>query len=205
MVGREDQTQSAVSHQGDFITGNGFCGLEFLSVVVIRNYHAGGNGGIGPPLFCKPVLVHVHKGSLIWFGLEKDKGSCINRRMVLHPLDGLAVRRKLRRRQQHFGKFSAGDGLLRAEGVVRVAVDPAPVDGLLDLLLCPVALNVREPRRRGGSGRKEGTAQQRGQEDGEETGSFHGETLPFSDHILYHLYYNITTEFAMYFFEYDKN
>ena len=63
--------------------------------------------------------------------------------VIRHKLNRLAVRGQAEGRQEHPGKLRPGDGLLRPEGPVRVAADPARLKGRLDFLFGPVVQVIR--------------------------------------------------------------
>ena len=138
--------QGSGDHQGDLIPGDGLLRPEVPPVVVAGHHHTGVQGGLGPTLGGQPVVVHVVQA---WF-IHTHSERCFSRSSIVHhPLHGLTARGQVGGVQYHLGELCPGDGLLRLEGPVGVAVHPAGGHRFLDLCLGPVVLHIRETALRG--------------------------------------------------------
>ena len=143
-------SQGSGHHQGDLIPGDGLLRTEVSPVVVAGHHHARVQGGFRPALGGQPVVVHVVQTGFIVHRIRP--GACsldLNFGMVLHPRHRLAAWSQMDRVQYHLGELCPGDGLLRLEGPVGVAVHPAGSHRFLDLCLGPVVLHIRETALRG--------------------------------------------------------
>ena len=139
-------SQSSSDHQSDLVPGNGFLRPEVPAVVVAGHHHAGVQGGFRPTLGGQPVIVHVVQAGFI---RSRSVIPFSPFGGVHHPLYRLAAWSQMDRVQYHLGELCPGDGLLRLEGPVGVAVHPAGGHRFLDLCLGPVVLHIRETALRG--------------------------------------------------------
>ena len=139
LVGRIDQAQGPVGHQGDFVPGDLLFRPEVFAVVVIGHHHAGVKGGVRPALGGQPMAVHVvEDGDILFSKRSRLFCGCV----LCHPSHRLAVRGQMDGVQQELGELRPGDGLFRLEAAIGIAVYPPGGHCLLNFLLGPVALYI---------------------------------------------------------------